>query len=136
MQTFHYKLRVRSYNLDSFGHVNNAVYFNYLEEARCDYLEQLGVSFTDFHRLQAFAFVIGAEIAYKSPAKFNDLLDIRGQFRDIRRSSFGTHYEIFNETTGKLCAVAKMSFAFVNNEGKVIAMPALFRDKMVAAVAK
>lgn len=130
--TLHYRLKVRSYDLDSFGHVNNAVYLNYLEEARCDYLEQLGLSFNSFHEWKAYAFVVSAEIAYKSPAKFNDVLDIRGVFSDVKRSSFTINYELMNKTTAKLCAVAKMSFAFVDANGKVIAMPEPFREKMRA----
>ncbi|MDZ7315205.1 MAG: acyl-CoA thioesterase [candidate division KSB1 bacterium] len=132
-KTFHYKLNVRSYNLDSFGHVNNAVYLNYLEEARCNYLEQMGLSFMDFHRLKAFAFVVSVHIDYKSPAKFNDLLDIQGQFSKVRRSSFSTRFVIYNETTQRICAEADMSFAFVDEKGKVIPMPSLFRDKILQA---
>ena len=36
------RLNVRSYELISFGHVNNATYLNYLEYARGDYLRQRG----------------------------------------------------------------------------------------------
>jgi YbgC/YbaW family acyl-CoA thioester hydrolase len=129
----HYRLKVRSYDLDSYGHVNNAVYLNYLEEARCDYLEQLGLSFSNFHEWKTFAIVVSAEIVYKSPAKFNDVLDIRGAFSDIKRSSFTINYELINETAAKLCAVAKMCFAFVDANGKVIAMPIPFREKMKAS---
>ena len=38
-----YKFVVRGYELDSYGHVNNAVYLNYLEQARWDIIEQLGL---------------------------------------------------------------------------------------------
>jgi len=38
-----YKFVVRGYELDSFGHVNSAVYLNYLEQARWDIIEQLGL---------------------------------------------------------------------------------------------
>ncbi len=130
-RSLHYRLRVRSYDLDSFGHVNNAVYLHYLEEARCDYLEQLGLSFSLFHELKTYAVVVRAAIDFKSPARYNDLLDIRGEFRDVRRTSFSTFYEITNETTGRLCAVAEMRFAFVDAEGRLTAVPEVFRRKMI-----
>jgi YbgC/YbaW family acyl-CoA thioester hydrolase len=38
-----YKFVVRGYELDSYGHVNSAVYLNYLEQARWDIIEQLGL---------------------------------------------------------------------------------------------
>lgn len=40
---FKYEFQVRGYELDSFGHVNNAVYLNYLEQARWEIVEKLGV---------------------------------------------------------------------------------------------
>jgi len=40
--------RVASYELDSFGHVNNAVFLNYLEKARCDFLRARGSVSTIF----------------------------------------------------------------------------------------
>ena len=38
-----FKLTVRGYELDSFGHVNNAVYLQYAEAAKWDYFEKCGV---------------------------------------------------------------------------------------------
>ena len=40
---FNCEFQVRGYELDSFGHVNNAVYLNYLEQARWEIVEKLGV---------------------------------------------------------------------------------------------
>ncbi|MBK6281447.1 MAG: acyl-CoA thioesterase [Draconibacterium sp.] len=40
---FKYEFQVRGYELDSFGHVNNAVYLNYLEQARWEIVQKLGV---------------------------------------------------------------------------------------------
>ena len=37
---FKYFHTVAGYELDSFGHVNNAVYLNYLEQARWDILKK------------------------------------------------------------------------------------------------
>jgi YbgC/YbaW family acyl-CoA thioester hydrolase len=38
---FEYKFSVRGYELDSYGHVNNAVYLNYFEQARWEIFKQL-----------------------------------------------------------------------------------------------
>jgi len=128
---FIHRIKVRSHDLDSFGHVNNAVYFNYLEEARCEYLEQRGLSFNSFSEWKAFAFVVGAEIRYKSPAKFGDVLEVRGVISSMKKSAFAIDYEIYNETSQKPGAIARMTFAFVNENGKLIPMPQPFRDNML-----
>jgi len=41
--TFKYTFEVRGYELDSFGHVNHAVYLNYMEQARWEIVRELGL---------------------------------------------------------------------------------------------
>jgi len=38
---FGYKITVRGYELDSYGHVNHAVYLNYMEQARWEIIRQI-----------------------------------------------------------------------------------------------
>ncbi len=40
--TFEYSLEVRGYELDSFNHVNNAVYVSYMEQARWEVFRETG----------------------------------------------------------------------------------------------
>ena len=47
MRTFEDTIRVRSYELDALGHVNHAVYLNYLEQARYDAMEAGGFPHTE-----------------------------------------------------------------------------------------
>ena len=58
-----YKFVVRGYELDSYGHVNNAVYLNYLEQARWDIIEQLGL-LKYFKETGNFLVVIENKIKY------------------------------------------------------------------------
>ena len=63
-------VRVRTYELDSFGHVNNSVYLNYFEEARAEYLLQLGVSFDDFAKAGCQLVIVESYVKYISPARY------------------------------------------------------------------
>ncbi|HNZ41702.1 MAG TPA: acyl-CoA thioesterase [Bacteroidales bacterium] len=40
---FEYRLSVRGYELDSYNHVNNAVYLNYYEQARWQLMKETGL---------------------------------------------------------------------------------------------
>jgi len=64
---FDYELtfKVRDYELDLQGIVNNAVYQNYLEHTRHEYLNSKGVNFNQLHQEGYDAVVIRAEIDYK-----------------------------------------------------------------------
>jgi YbgC/YbaW family acyl-CoA thioester hydrolase len=129
-QTFIATHRVRSYEMDSFGHVNNAVYLNYLEYARGEYLLQRGLSFADFERWNALPFVVAAEIQFKAPARVHDFLEIEGSISYWKRTSFSIQYQVRNTTTGKVTAVAEMSFAFVDRDGKLVHIPEEFKEAM------
>ena len=122
--------RVRSYELDSFGHVNNAVFLNYLEYARVEYLLQRGLTFNDFQKWNAVPYVVKAEISYKSPARVHDTLDIKGKIIHWRRSSFVLHYLIENRTSGKKCAQARLVFTFVDRDEHIVPIPHAFRTAM------
>ena len=62
-------LAVRDYECDLQGVVNNAVYQNYLEHARHQYLQSLGLSFARFHEQGHDLVLTRAEIDYKPPSE-------------------------------------------------------------------
>jgi YbgC/YbaW family acyl-CoA thioester hydrolase len=69
-------LSVRSYELDSFGHVNNAIYLQYFEVARCALLQDAGLPFPEIQRAGIQIVIADATIKYLSPAFFTDDLSI------------------------------------------------------------
>lgn len=72
--TFDYQLafKVRDYELDLQGIVNNAVYQNYLEHARHEYLKEKDLNFQQLHIDGFDAVVVRAEIDYKKSLVSND----------------------------------------------------------------
>ncbi len=87
-------IRVRTYELDSFGHVNNAVYLQYFEEARSEYLRQLGLSFDDFARTQTQFVITEARIRYFSSARYGDELLIIGEITELGPASTLFRYQV------------------------------------------
>ncbi|TLY28993.1 MAG: hypothetical protein E6K56_09025 [Ignavibacteria bacterium] len=71
------EVRVRNYEVDWQGIVHNAVYLQYCELGRVDYLRRLGVKL-DLTTIRHDARVVVArnEIDYKSPARFDDALTL------------------------------------------------------------
>ena len=63
------EMRVRDYECDLQGIVNNAVYQNYLEHARHEFLNSRGLDFAELTALGVIIVVIRAELDYKQPLK-------------------------------------------------------------------
>ncbi|HDR04851.1 MAG TPA: acyl-CoA thioesterase [Candidatus Marinimicrobia bacterium] len=122
-------IKVRSYELDSFGHVNNATFLNYLEAARGDYLEQMGLSFNDFARWESYPVIVRHEIEYKAPAHYGDELLIEASINKPGRSSMHFVYTIYKQK--RICVAEAMStLVFVGKDGSPISIPTPFRQKI------
>ncbi len=68
----------RGYELDSYGHVNNAVYLNYFEHARWEFFRELGL-LTLLEKLDVIAVVTEIRIRYQREVKIFDELTIDSQ---------------------------------------------------------
>lgn len=70
--SFSLEFKVRDYECDIQGVVNNANYQHYLEHARHEYLISKGISFVDFHNEGTDLIVTRVEIDYKYPLRSRD----------------------------------------------------------------
>ena len=64
---FEHILKVRDYECDTQGHVNNANYQHYFEVTRHEFLEKVGLNFHQLHLQGIDAVVAKVEIRYKVP---------------------------------------------------------------------
>ena len=127
METLISELRVRSCDVDSFGHVNNAVYLMYAEAARNDYMLQRGLTFADFERWNAGPVLFSANLEYKSPAHTDDELLITGVMENQGRTRFGIVHEMLLKKDNRLVCRANLSFAFVDlTTGRPCRIPEAF----------
>jgi len=69
---FEIELKVRDYELDLQGIVNNSVYQNYLEHARHEFLISKNIDFAALHNQNIDLVVSRIEIDYKAPLKSQD----------------------------------------------------------------
>ncbi|WP_396624521.1 acyl-CoA thioesterase [Luteitalea sp.] len=82
-------LRVRWGDCDAFGHVNNASYLTFFEEARIDYWKAVApdVPFTGMA-------IVHSSVDFKGQAYPGDILTIRVAVTELRRTSFWAAYEV------------------------------------------
>ena len=118
-------LQVRSYECDSYGHVNNANYLNYLEYARYELLRDIGLDYPGLIKAGYGIFTSRIEIDYKRPAVTDDQLNIKTWPVKKGAVSGTLVQEIFRG--GDLLAQAKVTWAFVDiTTGTPVKIPAEF----------
>lgn len=98
MVIFRHRLDVRFRDCDPMGHVNNAVYLTYLEQAR--FAHWRAVWGVDFEGLPADApgvILARVEIDYRRQAKYGDVLEVRISLERIGRTSFSYGYQVVDQ---------------------------------------
>ncbi len=126
------QLKVRHYEIDQYGHVNHAQYVHYLEVARIEALEALGLSLPDMRRQGYLILAADLWVKYLAPARSGDTLEIVTYVREIRGARSIWVQEIHEATSQRLLVTAEVTGAFATEDGRPARVPASFREKLLA----
>lgn len=89
------KFKVRDYECDIQGVVNNSVYQNYLEHTRHEFLLESGVDFAELAEQNINLVVIRAELDYKFPLRSGDRFWVGLKFNQASRVRFEFLQDIY-----------------------------------------
>src|SRR5438093_7018268 len=130
---FELEITPRFRDIDSLGHVNNAVYLTYMEEARTRYYMKTA----DRKRLEELDFIFAsAKVDYRSPIEWGEVVVVRVWPTRIGTSSFTLRYEMRVTGDGRLVAEAgSVQVAYDYAAKKSTPIPAGFRRALEAELA-
>ena len=102
MDTHELEFAVRDYECDLQGVVNNAVYLNYVEHARHEYLEKLGLDFAALHAAGCDLVVTRLEVDYKGQLRSGDSFFVESRLRRQSRLRFAFRQTVFRHPNGEI----------------------------------
>lgn len=114
MQQFKRVFRVRHYECDLYGHVNNANYVRYMQEAAFDASAAVGYAEAKYAELGSFWLVHGTDIEYLNPLKYGDEVEVSTWITDFRRVRSMRQYELRRVSDGALAARASTDWAYLD----------------------
>jgi acyl-CoA thioester hydrolase len=91
--------------MDLFGHINNVAYFKYVQAARVNYLEEVGINTSDPDNKLSFA-VANTSCQFKAPLFFPSTIKVITTVDWVKNTSLQLDHKIFNGK-GELAAEAK-----------------------------
>ena len=120
-------------DLDVFGHVNNAVYLTYIENARLGYLrEALGVESLE----DLLVILAKVRIDFRSRASLGEVLEIGARVSRIGTKSFDLDHEV-RGPDARLVAVASTTLVTFDYRGDTtMPVPDLWRERIQSFEAK
>jgi YbgC/YbaW family acyl-CoA thioester hydrolase len=125
-----FHLKVRHYEVDEYGHVNHASYVHYLETARIEALETVGLALKDMRRDGYIIVAVDLSVKYHSPARSGETLEILTHVREMRGARSVWVQEIREVSTQRLVVTAEVTGAFMTESGRPVRTPDTMRDKL------
>ena len=102
-------LKVDWADLDLFGHVNNVIFFKYIQSARVNYCESIGL--TSLDEKDKLSFIVAAiNCNFKSPLRYPNTIIVFSKIEWIKNSSFQLTHIIVDQNK---CVVAEASDVIV-----------------------
>lgn len=121
---FMLEMKVRDYEIDSEGIVNNANYLHYLEHTRHEFCNMAGFSFRKMQENGIDPVLNRIEVDYKTPLRSGDVM-LSKLWVEMKGVRFIFHQEIYNKMTGELSIKALVSCVYLEggklSRGEVLA---------------
>lgn len=123
-------VRVRYAETDQMGVAYHTHYLVWCEVARTDHMRRRGVTYRELEGQGLRLAVVEAQVRYRAPARYDDLLSVRCWVRDVgsRRVVFG--YAIERPEDGSLLATAHTALIALDQRHSLSALPAAVRDRL------
>lgn len=123
-----YEQKVAWGDMDAFGHVNNVMYYRYIESARIAYFDLLNVFDQD-----VVTVVASSQCKYLKPVFYPDVLHIGARVEEIRNSAMRMHYVLYSAQQQTVVADGEAVIVFVDKlEMKKTLIPEQLRQAILA----
>lgn len=128
---FHHPIEIRYGDLDPQGHVNNAKYLTYFEQARVYYLIQLGLFNKDQSFMDVGIIIADIHITFHTPARYENPIKVGVRTSKIGNKSMTVEQCVLNADTGKVFAAGTVILVTFNyRQHKTIPVPDEWREKI------
>lgn len=121
-ETHQYELTILEGHLDSFGHVNNAVYLSLFEEARWDLITRNGYGLDRILVTNLGPVILEAQVKFRRELRLRDRITITTRVTEYRRRIGKIHQEIHG-SSGELCTLANFTFGLFDTVKRELVPP-------------
>lgn len=123
-----YRHKVQYYETDTMKIVHHSNYVRWMEEARVDMLEQMGIGYDVMEKAGILSPVLSVKCEYKSMTRFPDTVEICVRLVRYTGVKFELSYRICDVKTGELRTLCESSHCFIDESGKPISLRRKFPE--------
>jgi acyl-CoA thioester hydrolase len=120
--THEYRLLIQEHHLDTFGHVNNAVYLQLFEQARWDLITNNGYGLADVHRLQMGPTILEAQVRFARELRNRQTIVIKTWLESYAGKT-GKLVQHISDEAGILCCEAVFTIGLFDLAARKLIVP-------------
>ena len=117
-----YRHKTQYYETDTMKIVHHSNYVRWMEEARVDLLEQMGLGYDAMEREGILSPVLSVSCEYKSMTRFPETVEIVARLTKYTGVRFELSYEIRDEKTKELRCRGQSAHCFIDGTGKPVSL--------------
>lgn len=111
---YNYERKINYYETDKMGVVHHSNYIRFLEEARCNWLESIGLPFATLEENGITIPVLAVNCEYKHHVTFNDVIIVEMVVKEYTGVRMTVQYRIINKNTSDIVLVGETKHCFTN----------------------
>ena len=122
-----YKHIVQYYETDKMGITHHSNYIRWMEEARVDYLEQIGWDYAKLEKMGIVSPVVSVDCKYMNSTTFSDEILIGVSVTEFKGVKLVLHYDM-KDRNGKIVCEANSTHCFLDKDGRPIRLSRQFPE--------
>lgn len=112
--------KVNYYETDKMGITHHSNYIRWMEEARIDFLEQIGFSYDKLEKDGIISPVIAVECDYRMSTTFGDNIEIQVEIEEFKGVKLVIKYTMKSANTNEIVLIGRTKHCFLNKDNKPI----------------
>lgn len=117
-----YERRAQYHETDQMGIIHHSNYVKWMEEARINLMDQIGLSYKQMEEMEIISPVLSIEVNYRSMVHFDDIVVIEPRLVKYDGIRMEIEYNMYDKKNGEIRCTAKSSHCFLNRSGKPISL--------------
>lgn len=109
-----FERKINYYETDKMGIVHHSNYIRFFEEARCYFLDQIGIPYDKMESDGIMSPVLGISCNYKHHVTYGDTIEIHTYIKEFTGVKFTIAYEAYNKANDTLCVFGTSNHCFTD----------------------